>query len=68
MIDYAGVARDDRKALRRAAFIPNRQSRSYNRTQHLEQRRKMMQHWADYLDQLKATASTSNVINANFGR
>lgn len=27
--------------------------RAYNRTKHLEQRRKMMQHWADYLDQLR---------------
>lgn len=30
--------------------------RSYNRTQHLNERRKMMQHWADYLDGLKAGA------------
>lgn len=27
--------------------------RAYNRTQHLEERRKMMQKWADYLDGLK---------------
>jgi integrase len=30
--------------------------RSYNRTQHLNERRKMMQAWADYLDGLKAGA------------
>lgn len=30
--------------------------RAYNRTQHLEERRKMMQVWADYLDGLKAGA------------
>ncbi len=30
--------------------------RAYNRTKHLPQRRKMMQAWADYLDQLKAGA------------
>ena len=30
--------------------------RSYNRTSHLEERRKMMQTWADYLDGLKAGA------------
>ncbi len=30
--------------------------RSYNRTAHLEERRKMMQTWADYLDGLKAGA------------
>jgi len=31
-------------------------SRAYNRTAHLEERRKMMQTWADYLDALKAGA------------
>jgi integrase len=30
--------------------------RSYNRTQHLDERRKMMQTWADYLDGLKIGA------------
>jgi integrase len=30
--------------------------RSYNRTQHLNERRKMMQLWANYLDGLKAGA------------
>jgi len=30
--------------------------RSYNRTTHLEERRKMMQTWADYLDGLKGAA------------
>ncbi|UTV98790.1 integrase arm-type DNA-binding domain-containing protein [Marinomonas rhizomae] len=40
--------------------------RAYNRTQHLEQRRTMMQHWADYLDQLRLEASEGNVISANF--
>ncbi len=30
--------------------------RSYNRTKHLPERRKMMQAWADYLDKLKAGA------------
>ncbi len=29
--------------------------RAYNRTQHLEARRKMMQAWADYLDELRKT-------------
>lgn len=29
--------------------------RAYNRTTHLEERTKMMQAWADYLDELKAT-------------
>ena len=30
--------------------------RTYNRTTHLPERRKMMQDWADYLDKLKASA------------
>jgi integrase len=30
--------------------------RAYNRTSHLDERRKMMQLWADYLDGLKAGA------------
>lgn len=34
--------------------------RSYNRTQHLPERRAMMQAWADYLDQLRI--GTTNVI------
>ena len=30
--------------------------RAYNRTAHIEERRKMMQRWGDYLDGLKAGA------------
>ncbi len=38
--------------LAHAVRDPN--GRAYNRTAHLPERRKMMQEWADYLDQLKA--------------
>ncbi len=38
--------------LAHAVSDPN--GRAYNRTSHLEERRKMMQTWADYLDKLKA--------------
>jgi len=31
--------------------------RAYNRTSHLEERRKMMQQWADYLDKLRSGAT-----------
>ena len=41
--------------------------RAYNRTAHLDKRKKMMQAWADYLDNLRAEASTSNVIPGAFG-
>ncbi|MEI6315814.1 MAG: integrase arm-type DNA-binding domain-containing protein [Syntrophus sp. (in: bacteria)] len=36
--------------------VPDPLGRAYNRTTHLEERRKMMQQWADYLDTLKAGA------------
>lgn len=42
--------------------------RAYNRTEHLEQRTKMMQRYADYLDALKSEALTGNVIAGNFGK
>lgn len=40
--------------------------RAYNRTKHLPQRTKMMQHYADYLDALKAQALSGNVIAGDF--
>lgn len=40
--------------LAHAVKDPN--GRAYNRTEHLTERRKMMQTWADYLDSLKAGA------------
>lgn len=40
--------------LAHAVRDPN--GRAYNRTAHLTERRKMMQQWADYLDELKAGA------------
>jgi integrase len=46
--------------LAHAVKDPN--GRSYNRTAHLPERRKMMQEWADYLDKLKAGAA---VIDLN---
>lgn len=38
--------------------------RAYNRTEHLQERRAMMQRWADYLDQITSGA----VLYAEFGR
>jgi integrase len=40
--------------------------RAYNRTAHLLERKKMMQAWADYLDNLKAQAGSINVVAATF--
>ncbi len=36
--------------------VPDRLGAAYNRTKHLEERRRMMQAWADYLDGLKRTS------------
>jgi integrase len=40
--------------------------RAYNRTKHLEQRIGMIQHWADYLDELRHQVKSGNVITGNF--
>jgi len=40
--------------LAHAVRDPN--GRAYNRTEHLPERRKMMQQWADYLDAIKSKA------------
>lgn len=39
-----------------AHAVPDRLGRAYNRTQHLAERKTIMQHWADYLDGLKQGA------------
>lgn len=39
-----------------AHAVPDRLGRAYNRTQHLAERKRMLQHWADYLDGLKQGA------------
>ncbi len=39
-----------------AHAVPDRLGRAYNRTQFLEERKRMMQVWADYLDKIKAVA------------
>lgn len=36
--------------------VPDRLGRAYNRTRHLDERVRMMQEWADYLDRLKSIA------------
>jgi hypothetical protein len=35
---------------------------AYNRTKFIEQRKTMMQSWADYLDELKAGAKVINLF------
>lgn len=49
-----------------AHAVPDNLGRAYNRTKHLEQRRQMLQDWADYLDKLKYEAAHGNVISATF--
>src|SRR5271168_3600440 len=48
--------------LAHAVRDPN--GRAYNRTAHLEERRKMMQAWADYLDRLKSGADVIPILKA----
>ncbi|MGB6158503.1 MAG: hypothetical protein WBH45_09485 [Acidobacteriaceae bacterium] len=45
--------------LAHAVRDPN--GRAYNRTAHLPARKEMMQLWADYLDELKATADVISI-------
>ena len=52
---------DSSVLLAHAVKDPN--GRAYNRTKLLDERRKMMQHWADYLDSLQV----GNVVNVRFG-
>ncbi len=49
-----------------AHAVKDANGRAYNRTSHLPERKKMMQGWADYLDNLKAQAKSGNVITAKF--
>ncbi len=51
-----------------AHAVKDANGRAYNRTAHLDGRKKMMQGWADYLDNLKAQAVAGNVVTAKFGR
>lgn len=51
-----------------AHAVKDANGRAYNRTKHIEQRREMMQRWADYLDELRQQALTGNVVPINFKR
>lgn len=51
-----------------AHAVKDANGRAYNRTKHLPQRFEMMQQWADYLDTLRISASSTNVIPAKFGQ
>ncbi|MDK9717948.1 MAG: integrase arm-type DNA-binding domain-containing protein [Trichlorobacter sp.] len=47
-----------------AHAVPDRLGRAYNRTTHIQERRRMMQHWSDYLDGLKAGAKVIPITKA----
>ena len=49
-----------------AHVVKDPNGRAYNRTKHLKQRTEMMQHWADYLDELKQVAAGENVLEVKF--
>lgn len=44
--------------------VPDALGKAYNRTKFLEQRKAMMQQWADYLDELKAGAKVIHIKGA----
>ena len=44
-----------------AHSVKDANGRAYNRTKHLEQRRGMMQTWADYLDELASSANKRGI-------
>ena len=46
-----------------AHAVRDANGRAYNRTSHLDARRKMMQRWADYLDELRVMACSPNVVS-----
>lgn len=50
--------------LAHAVKDPN--GRAYNRTAHLTERKKMMQQWADYLDNLKSVAKVIQISDRTF--
>lgn len=50
-----------------AHAVKDANGRAYNRTSHLPERKKMMQGWAEYLDNLKAQAKAGNVVTGKFG-
>ncbi len=47
-----------------AHAVPDTLGRAYNRTRFIEQRREMMQAWADYLDRLKTGADVVEIARA----
>lgn len=51
-----------------AHAVKDTNGRAYNRTSHIVERTKMMQKWADYLDDLKAQTLAGNVITGKFGK
>ena len=56
ILDEVLGARPDFIEYQLAHAVRDPNGRAYNRTAHLPERKKMMQQWADYLDQLKAQA------------
>jgi hypothetical protein len=45
-----------------AHVVKETQGTAYNRTDFLDQRRKMMQAWADYIDQMRTGLNTDDSI------
>jgi integrase len=61
LLNEMGVA-PDLIELQLAHAERNKVRAAYNRAQRLAERRQMMQRWADYLDELRAMASSPTVV------
>jgi hypothetical protein len=59
-----GIAKDEMSGHGFRAMARDPNGRAYNRTAHLEERRQMMQAWADYLDRLKNGADVIPILKA----
>ena len=52
-VPYSPVPSPDAIKAQLGHRVPDRLGTAYNRTQHIDERTRMMQEWADYLDGLK---------------
>ncbi|MFK4872662.1 tyrosine-type recombinase/integrase [Novosphingobium sp. ZW T3_23] len=65
LLNEMGMWNPDAVERQLAHAEPNSVRRAYTRGQHWEERVRMMQHWSDYLDQLRGGAE---IIRPQFGR
>ena len=62
LLDEVLTVRSDLIEHQLAHAVRDPNGRAYNRTSHLAERRKMMQQWADYLDELRHDADVISLV------